>query len=328
MKGRVLLLMTTYYSINRLVIESLQKMGYEVVFFDGLCREFSYQNWRQKIYNFWQKTFRNNKEYKLSLRKTHLENEVKRILNYPENYFDYTFVIRPDNYTLSTVEHLKIISKKLIAYQFDGINRFKDDMIEMIDQYDVFSVFDEEDYQRLNSEFNNIHLGHNFYFDVFSQPIPKNVDLLYIGAEQDSRVSILSHIHSISKEKNNLFLLHSKQKKKVEGILFRKDILPYEDTLKMSATAKTIIDIKYPKHNGLSFRFFEALYLSQKMITDNSYIKKFDFYHPNNILVVEDFMSLTKENLSSFLEKPYIEVNPQIKEKYSFESWFSHMINL
>lgn len=327
MKGRILLLMTPYYSINRLVIESLQKMEYEVVFFDGLCREFSYQNWRQKIYNFWQKTFRNNKEYKLSLRKTHLENETKRVLDYPENYFDYTLVIRPDNYTLNVVEHLKIISKKLIAYQYDGINRFKD-MTEMIDKYDVFSVFDEEDYQQLNSKFNNIHLGHNFYFDVISQPIQKNVDLLYIGAEQDNRISILSHIHSLSKEKNNLFLLHSKQKNKIEGILFSKEILPYEDIVKMSATAKIIIDIKYPKHNGLSFRFFEALYLSKKMITDNPYVKKFDFYHPNNILVMDDFMGLTKESLTTFLEKPYIEVSPEIKEKYSFENWFYHMINL
>lgn len=327
MKGRILLLMTPYYSINRLIIESLQKMGYEVVFFDGLCREFSYQNWRQKIYNFWQKTFRNNREYKLSLRKTHLENETKRVLDYPENYFDYTLVIRPDNYTLNVVEHLKIISKKLIAYQFDGVNRFKD-MTEMINKYDVFSVFDEEDYQQLNSKFNNIHLGHNFYFDVISQPIQKNVDLLYIGAEQDNRISILSHIHSLSKEKNNLFLLHSKQKNKIEGILFSKEILPYEDIVKMSATAKIIIDIKYPKHNGLSFRFFEALYLSQKMITDNPYVKKFDFYHPNNILVMDDFMGLTKESLTTFLEKPYIEVSPEIKEKYSFENWFYHMINL
>lgn len=327
MKGRILLLMTPYYSINRLIIESLQKMGYEVVFFDGLCREFSYQNWRQKIYNFWQKTFRNNREYKLSLRKTHLENETKRVLDYPENYFDYTLVIRPDNYTLNVVEHLKTISKKLIAYQYDGINRFKD-MTEMIDKYDVFSVFDEEDYQQLNSKFNNIHLGHNFYFDVISQPIQKNVDLLYIGAEQDNRISILSHIHSLSKEKNNLFLLHSKQKNKIEGILFSKEILPYEDIVKMSATAKIIIDIKYPKHNGLSFRFFEALYLSKKMITDNPYVKKFDFYHPNNILVMDDFMGLTKESLTTFLEKPYIEVSPEIKEKYSFENWFYHMINL
>lgn len=327
MKGRILLLMTPYYSINRLIIESLQKMGYEVVFFDGLCREFSYQNWRQKIYNFWQKTFRNNREYKLSLRKTHLENETKRVLDYPENYFDYTLVIRPDNYTLNVVEHLKIISKKLIAYQFDGVNRFKD-MTEMINKYDVFSVFDEEDYQQLNSKFNNIHLGHNFYFDVISQPIQKNVDLLYIGAEQDNRISILSHIHSLSKEKNNLFLLHSKQKNKIEGILFSKEILPYEDIVKMSTTAKIIIDIKYPKHNGLSFRFFEALYLSQKMITDNPYVKKFDFYHPNNILVMDDFMGLTKESLTTFLEKPYIEVSPEIKEKYSFENWFYHMINL
>lgn len=327
MKGRILLLMTPYYSINRLIIESLQKMGYEVVFFDGLCREFSYQNWRQKIYNFWQKTFRNNREYKLSLRKTHLENETKRVLDYPENYFDYTLVIRPDNYTLNVVEHLKTISKKLIAYQYDGINRFKD-MTEMINKYDVFSVFDEEDYQQLNSKFNNIHLGHNFYFDVISQPIQKNVDLLYIGAEQDNRISILSHIHSLSKEKNNLFLLHSKQKNKIEGILFSKEILPYEDIVKMSATAKIIIDIKYPKHNGLSFRFFEALYLSKKMITDNPYVKKFDFYHPNNILVMDDFMGLTKESLTTFLEKPYIEVSPEIKEKYSFENWFYHMINL
>lgn len=172
MKGRILLLMTPYYSINRLIIESLQKMGYEVVFFDGLCRKFSYQNWRQKIYNFWQKTFRNNREYKLSLRKTHLENETKRVLDYPENYFDYTLVIRPDNYTLNVVEHLKIISKKLIAYQFDGVNRFKD-MTEMINKYDVFSVFDEEDYQQLNSKFNNIYLGHNFYFDVIFSTYPK-----------------------------------------------------------------------------------------------------------------------------------------------------------
>ena len=78
-------------------------------------------------------------------------------------------------------------------------------------------------------------------------------------------------------------------------------------------------------HNGLSFRVFESLRFSKKLITNNQSIRDYDFYSPNNILIWEK--SIDKHKILEFLEKNYEKLDRNIVEKYSFSSWINNVLN-
>lgn len=89
--------------------------------------------------------------------------------------------------------------------------------------------------------------------------------------------------------------------------------------------SKAILDMKLPYHEGLSFRFFEAIYYKKKIITDNVNVKNYDFYHPDNIFITdyEDF-----SGLKEFLEKPYYEIDEKIVNKYGVENWLRYVLDI
>ncbi|MEJ8591158.1 hypothetical protein JSO54_07920 [Riemerella anatipestifer] len=331
MKGRILLLMTPHYSIYQNIIKNLELMGYEVLYFESVYTGFKYKNWFQKLTNFIRKTFLNDKNYKKQLKESHLEKSLVTLLDCPENYFDYTLVIRPDAYTPKMMEYINKISKKTIAYQWDGMKRFQHSEA-LIDSFDVFGVFDSNDFEVYSIKHKNLFLTHNFYFDFVSVPQAKTIDLCYIGAEQNDRVQIINYISSLTNATDfvSYFRIYTERRSfnQESPIIINNKLLSYQEVERISSQSRCILDIKFHAHDGLSFRFFEALHFSQKTITDNPTVKNYDFYHPNNILVVEDWFKLTKEQLASFLEKPYTEIPECVKSKYSFEEWFKTIISI
>ena len=76
---------------------------------------------------------------------------------------------------------------------------------------------------------------------------------------------------------------------------------------------------------GLSFRVFEAMSLEKKIITDNESIKTYDFYNPNNILILNKNIT----NLDrSFFESPYQSIPEDVYEKYTLDSWINKVFGL
>jgi hypothetical protein len=76
---------------------------------------------------------------------------------------------------------------------------------------------------------------------------------------------------------------------------------------------------------GLSFRVFEAMSLEKKIITDNEAIKGYDFYNPNNILILnENISNLDK----SFFETPYEKIPKEIYYRYTLDHWVNKVFGL
>lgn len=323
MKKRVLLLMTTHYTIYEMIIQNLVNMGYEVIHFEPLLKEFKYKNIFQKVDNFFRKTFLNDKDYKKKLQNKHLENQLNEVLNFPDNYFDISLAIRPDAYTTTVINYIKKISKKTIAYQWDGMQRYKTNE-NIITYFDSFGVFDPDDYKKYYL-YKNVFLTNNFFFDYL--PIPKKeIDILYIGAEQENRKKIINNISLVSNQSNltKYLRIYTEKKKSYQNnsYILNSEKLSYSDFIYFSSKAKCIIDIKVSTHKGLSLRFFEALHFKQKIITNNTYVKEFDFFNTNNILVIEDWFKITPELLLNFINTPLEPISNEIILKYSFENWF------
>ena len=325
MKKKVLLLMPNYSSIYEMIILNLEEIGYEAVYHN--VKKFEYKSIYQKIINFFRKTILGDKHYKDFLRGKNVENDIMNTFDNSKDFFDYVLIIHPSEYTPRAVQYLKSMAEKVIAYHWEGFSRFNVPA-ELIQAFDTFGVFDKKDYDEYSSTYPNLKLTQSFYFDFLPVSSEKDIDLLYIGADLEDRLEKLKHIAEVSKEKNTYFRFFSQEKKHSQSdIILDNKLLKYKETLEISSKAKCIIDMKLAVHNGLSLRFFEALYFNQKVITDNKTVKEMDFYHPNDILVVDDFKKLTQAELKDFLNKEYIEIPKEIKQKYSFESWFNQMIS-
>jgi hypothetical protein len=85
-----------------------------------------------------------------------------------------------------------------------------------------------------------------------------------------------------------------------------------------------LLDIHRSKQDGLSFRVFESLGKEKKIITTNTAVKNYDFYIPNNILIIDiNNLILTKE----FFQTKYEPLSKTILEKYYIENWVDEFLN-
>lgn len=76
------------------------------------------------------------------------------------------------------------------------------------------------------------------------------------------------------------------------------------------------------KHRGLTFRVFEAMGLHKKIITNNPDIAHYDFYDPQNILIInQEAIEIPK----SFLTSAYRPIAYPIYQKYTLDTWVNRV---
>ena len=82
--------------------------------------------------------------------------------------------------------------------------------------------------------------------------------------------------------------------------------------------SKVILDINHPNQYGLTMRTFECLGAKKKLITTNQNILEYDFYNPNNIMVINRNNPVIDK---IFFDSPYEELESGVYKKYSIENW-------
>ncbi|QXN23781.1 hypothetical protein KVP08_014425 [Shewanella putrefaciens] len=124
-----------------------------------------------------------------------------------------------------------------------------------------------------------------------------------------------------------LFLLKKVFTSELEGISIN-DIsfkpMAFKQVINILGDSRIVIDIEHPKQNGLTMRTIEMLGMQKKLITTNKNVIEYDFYNPQNILVVD------REDLSidtSFLHSEYQPVDATIREKYSLSAWLLNLFS-
>ncbi|MFV8328178.1 hypothetical protein ACNQGH_20025 [Flavobacterium sp. ZS1P14] len=75
----------------------------------------------------------------------------------------------------------------------------------------------------------------------------------------------------------------------------------------------------------MSLRIFEALGYKRKLITTNQDIVAQDFYNENNIFLISD---KNYEIPLGFLETKYLEIVPEILERYKLENWILQVFGI
>jgi hypothetical protein len=99
--------------------------------------------------------------------------------------------------------------------------------------------------------------------------------------------------------------------------------ITYQEMLDEMRYCNIILDITKQGQIGLTFRPFEALGLRKKLITTNVAVKDYEFYDPENILIIQPGRIRLEKD---FFEKPFKEVPDSIREKYHIRQWLARVL--
>lgn len=316
-----------YDFFNQKIIENLTFLGFEVI---DICFEqrYKYKSLKDRIINSFRKIFLNDNSYKKKLRFALFEDKINQKLENLSQKADYALIIRPDIYPKYFLEKLQNHTQRMVGYQWDGISVFPE-VKKIVKYFDNFFVFDPKDVSQ------NYSTTTNFYFDTTENEILPEVknQVFFVGTFKKNRIfpakKLIEQIQKtdfiadISLKTPNKRLA---ERYKNAGIGISNQFLSLEENHQKVKESAVLVDILNTIHNGLSFRIFEAMKYHKKLITNNLTIKKYDFYNPNNILVLENDKDY--EQIPSFLTRKYEPLPQEIYEKYSFTNWIKYMLSI
>ncbi len=319
-----LLVIPDYSDFPILFMKNLERSCFQATLVTDKLPDFKYQG-TEKFQNFYRKTFLKDKNFKKDLVAVFRQKEFLKIANNLTQNFDYILVIRPDMFPISFIQKLKQQTSKLIAYQWDGIEKFP-----KVKAY--FSLFDSFFCFENVSGFDNIKKTTNFYFDFddfdVHQSNLKNISpvFYFVGLDWENRREKIDKFVAFANE-NSIFLdfylqEFEKNKNKNPQITYIKNRITFAENIENVKKSDILLDFVDPRQVGLSIRFFEGIYYRKKVITDNLNVKIYDFYHPDNIFVLEnDNYDLILE----FIKKPYHNLPDEIINKYGFSEWIKNI---
>lgn len=243
---------------------------------------------------------------------------------------DQILVLNPDVFDEETLAFIRKSTKKMLTFLYDNLGRIP--VQDKLHFFDKIYAFDDADIEKYGFE----RLTNYNYLPYFSQEKQQpKTDILYITSFDKKRIEQLFALEKKFEElglTSKIFVIGKKSWWyrltsffRKSSIIFTRKLIKHEELPNYYQNTKIIIDLMRKNQYGLSFRVFEAMAMEKKIITDNEKIQQYDFYHPQNILVLnEDFSNLAQ----AFFETFYQPLPKEIYEKYTIEKWVERVFNL
>lgn len=317
---RILFISPKFFGYENKIKAKMESMGAKVTYYD----ERSIQSAQSKaLLKISSKTF-------YFRTKNYYENIIKENKNVN---FDYVFIVKAEMITKEILEALRKTFKtaKFCLYLWDSVSNIKG-IERKFKYFDKVLTFDRKD-----ADSNQIMKFRPLFFvDEFINEEEKNIfkyDLSFIGTIHSDRYKVIKDVMAICKYQgwNTHFFcyLQSKFMYKFYKLLkseFKESTIEdfafnQMETKKISDIvnlSKVVLDINHPKQTGLTMRTIEMIGMGKKLITTNENILEYDFYNPDNILVID---RNSVEIPSEFIEKKYKPIDKKIFDSYSLESW-------
>ena len=267
---------------------------------------FKYKNTFHKAQNFFSKAF-----FGKNLKKTFVKDRIRaRITALGQQ--DTVFIIRPDLLDDELLTFIKDRTNTFIAYYYDSTRRFPR-KAEIIPFFDTVFSYDKEDVNNYGLQFLTNY--------IFEESNKEDTQYQFFNiSTNDYRFPLLENLAAYLKEKSwsyNILVYNGSDmpSENVEIITEQHSIVEVSELIK---DCKIIVEIQRTEQVGLSFRIFEALGHRKKLITTNKEIVNYDFYNPQNILVIDE------NNISipdAFVNSPYIEIDDAILSNYRIGNW-------
>ena len=232
--------------------------------------------------------------------------------------FDYGYQRGMENYIRRINPHCKVY-----LFFWNKVNKYNRKHLLFSDANAIYST-DTEDCKKYG-----LHYNHIFYPREFQLPYtasPEQNRLFFLGADK-GRAPYIASLKQVLEESGLICdirilspIRDSAYRKRFREILTDKG-LSYDEYLAELKSCDILLDINQEGQSSLTMRVIEALYLSKKLITNNRHIPSYDFYCPDNILVLPENAVPSPEELRHFLHVPFRPYSDTILHNYSYEHW-------
>lgn len=306
------------WGFNKIIADTLEKKGVTTTFIDSNKIHFKYKNFRQRLYNFFSKNFL-GRNIKKNYRKRII---LQTIQNLSEQ--DVVLIVNPDHFDCEIVNNLKTKTKKYIAYNYDSLERnpLPENFKTLFDKIYSFDISDVQKHSYLELLTNFIYIPQDFT----TKPQNKMFMILSYSLERELLLSRIADILDKKNIHNYEFIVANPETTQVnKNILLTNDHISLDQVINKAKNAEILVDLIRPKQSGLSFRYFEAMALQKKIITNNESVKLYDFYNPNNILIIKD--NLTDID-NDFLNNKYEPIPDDIYHKYTLDNWIKTVFKI
>jgi hypothetical protein len=305
------------WGLNSHLINTLNQKGHTVQHINIFDFKYKYPNFTSKLYNFFFKLFFNK-----NIKNIYYGNEILRKLKENNEIQDVILTIKGDFIDSEKILEFKKYTKKSIAFFNDSITRCPK-IKRVLTCFDEVYSFEKEDCNKYNLKFIS-----NWIYPIQIRENNKVQYQVFNISSRDNRLPIISKIGSILKNLNINFkfiVFDKKNKLKDPNIEYRANQIPLSEVNDFINNAQILLDINRKGQKGLTFRVFESLSLEKKLITTNSDIKNYDFYDPNNILIINEKNIIIPLD---FFENEYKKIPDAIVKKYLVENWINHVLKL
>lgn len=326
---RLLLIMPKFFDYPQVISKELNRMGYEVDFFDDRPSD-----------NPWMKAaIRINKNIVHSFIKAYFNKIMKTISSIK---YDVVFLISGQSLSFdeSMIKKIKECQPqaRFLLYQWDSLRNFP--YIERMEKYfDKCFSFDREDV-RQNDRLIFLPL---FYSRRYENIGKKNVkdykyDFCFVGTAHPKKYEFINRMSAQLKPvypkqfiyffyPSRIVYYYRKYKnpelKNAKISEFHFTALKGSEMDEIYTNSKAVLDSPQAGQLGLTIRVFEALGAKKKLITTNEDIRNYDFYREENIYIYDGKIINLQ---SSFFKKSYTEIPNDIYQKYSLRNWLNTIL--
>lgn len=321
-KKKILFLNLNFFEYDNIIANEMKRQNYEVVSYCILKKYSTKELFLNRISKSYEKKILDR-----------FYNDFYSYLDNCDIEFDIIFAIGCAHLRSSLIHKIKekYSRASIILYYWDDLERACPDkyVLEIVDK--VYT-FDREDSQKYRLIFRPL-----FYGDVFinREKMTRKYDLSFIGTLHSDRGNIVTHVlEAVNKNRLQVFLYLRMDKFRYiyRKLRYSNRILPYlttetmslEKTSRILKTSKVSLDIPFSSQKGLTMRTIECLGAETKIITTNWDIVNYDFYCPENIMVID------RDNPQfdlDFFDIPYKEIEQTIINRYSISSWVKDILS-
>ena len=303
------------WGFNNHIATNLINIGHTVQHIDFSNFIYKYPSSLHRYGNFILKTV-----FKKNLKNIHYGNEILKKLKENDDIQDIILTIKGDFIDPKSILEFKKYSKRSIAYFNDSTTRCPK-IKRVIANFDEVYSFEKDDCINYNLKFIT-----NWIYTL-AQKKNQHADYqIFNISSKDKRSPVLSKITSILKEKNinyKIIIFDKENTDRDPNIEYTSEYISLPDVNNYIHNTQVLLDINRKGQKGLTFRVFESLGLEKKLITTNADIKNYDFYNPNNILIIDE----KKPNIPvAFFNNNYEKISEEILKKYTLDSWISQVL--
>jgi len=325
---RVLLISVKFFNYEVLIKRELEDMGAEVI----LCDERPSNSFLSKAMIRWKKEM-----YQTEINK-YYRNLIEELRKY---HFDYFLLIKGEAIPVFFLDFLKENNSGIVFlyYTYDSFKN-NPNGLKILSYFDRKFTFDSEDAADYSLLFRPLFFAGEYGELAKEKNDNFKYDVSFVGTAHSDRYKISEYVRQWCERSGLqmfafyfspsklLFSFNKLTKSSFKG--FDRDKISFEslthkEIIALYRNSKAILDINHPGQNGLTMRTFETLGSKRKLITTNPNIKKYPFYHPNNVFVIDrEGISLNK----TFFESDMEEISDSLYEAMSLTGWINEVFGI